>query len=1034
MNIASYSIKNFITIISIASLFCIFGIISFNSIPTQLVPNVEKPEITVQTIWKGASPEEIESEIVKPQEDQLKTLEGLKSIESTSIEGKGEITLNLIEGRNIDSAIIQTSNLLNQVKQIPFDSDKPTIKSVSSDTSPIAWFILKSKNSNIYEYKDFTENTIKTRFERVQGVGRANIYGGRSKEVEINIDSNQLALMKISLLELRDIISNNNIDITSGAIEEGKRKYTARTTSEFQSLDDIKNLIIRKDGNNYIRLKNISEVKLGYEDKNYVVRHLGTESIAISVVKETGANTINVVENLLEEVDALNDEILVQKGLVLTNVYADTFYIESSIRFVKQNLLYGAILSIIILLFFLKSYRTTLIIAIAIPTSLISSFIIFNILDRTINLISLAGMSFAVGMVVDNSLVVLENIYSKIESGIQDLEKCCIDGTMEVSGAVLASSLTTIVVFVPIFFLSNEIGQLFQDIAIAISVSIFFSLIISLTLIPGISSRILRKRDNINENSSVFRNLNKFFDSKAKKIRNNIIFILRKILRTKKGTTLSFIYILFISILLTFFLFPKTEYLPEGNRNLIISILIPPQGYNIEKIEDIGITTEKKLQKYWEDKNSSNSGIKNFFFVARPKSVFMGAVAENPNRIKDFINIMKKSISGHPGFISITNQSSLFSRAVGERRAIEIDIQGESYDSIIYISRILFSKLSSQYKDFQIRPKPSLSNSNPEIKILPKQINMNTVGLESSQLGLIINTIIDGSIVGEYTFEGEEIDIRLTSNKPNNISTGAINNQFIFHKGNIFPVSHIAKVDIIDSPQQINHFERQRTIKLQITPDEKTNIEDAILQIKKSIYTEKLSNEASRLGVTYKITGIAGKLREAKSSLSKNFIYALIISYFLLSSLFQSFLYPLIVLTVVPLSSLGGILGLRLLNIFTYQPLNMLTMLGFLILLGIVVNNSILIVYQSLKYFRSGSESIRESAIKAVKERIRPIFMTTLTTTFGLLPLALLPGSGSELYRGLGVVILSGLLISTFFTLILTPISFIMISRTKNQE
>ena len=371
MNIASYSIKNFITIISIASLFCIFGIISFNSIPTQLVPNVEKPEITVQTIWKGASPEEIESEIVKPQEDQLKTLEGLKSIESTSIEGKGEITLNLIEGRNIDSAIIQTSNLLNQVKQIPFDSDKPTIKSVSSDTSPIAWFILKSKNSNIYEYKDFTENTIKTRFERVPGVGRANIYGGRSKEVEINIDSNQLALMKISLLELRDIISNNNIDITSGAIEEGKRKYTARTTSEFQSLDDIKNLIIRKDGNNYIRLKNISEVKLGYEDKNYVVRHLGTESIAISVVKETGANTINVVENLLEEVDALNDEILIQKGLVLTNVYADTFYIESSIRFVKQNLLYGAILSIIILLFFLKSYRTTLIIAIAIPTSLI---------------------------------------------------------------------------------------------------------------------------------------------------------------------------------------------------------------------------------------------------------------------------------------------------------------------------------------------------------------------------------------------------------------------------------------------------------------------------------------------------------------------------------------------------------------------------------------------------------------------------------------------------------------------------------------
>ncbi len=1028
MNFIDYSVKKFITIISIFLLSFIFGLISLQSIPVQLVPTVEKPKITIRTNWQGASPEEIEREIVIRQEDKLKSLEGLELMESTSIENQATIKLELKEGRNIESSLIQVSNLLAQVKDIPADSDKPTIKSISSDRSPIAWFILKAKktNINIFEYKDFAEDYIKTRFERVEGVGESGIRGGRFKEVQIDIDTNKLAFLEVSLLDIVNEIKKNNIDISSGAIEEGKRKYTARTTGEIKSINDLKKIIIKEDNNNYISLGDISKINVGYEDENYIVRHLGENAIAINVIKETGANTIEVHKELLIAMNELNDGPLNKENLILTNVYSDTTYIDASISSVKQNLFLGALLAILVLLFFLKSLKTTLIIALAIPISTVSSFIIFEFMGRTLNLISLAGISFAVGMVVDNSLVVLENIFSKFESGVKDPKKAAIEGAKEVAGAILASTMTTFAVFLPILFLTSEIGQLFKDIALSISISIIISFFVSLTFIPGLASKIL-DYDSLSDLGgkkklfTKFDNIGIFFNQKINSLLNIIL--------QKSQNLLKFLIIILSSTLILFFLtFPKLEYLPEGNRNLIISVLIPPQGYNIDKIKKIGSDAESKIKKYWQKNYKGEDKIKNFFFVARPKSVFMGAVADNPKNIKKLIPILKNAGKGFPGFITIVNQSSLFSRSIGERRAIDIDIKGKNYETIVELSKNIFVQLRSDFPEYQIRPKPSLSNSNPEIIIRPKNLKLNQVGMTADELGLITNIILDGARISKYNDNGKEIDIKLRGNSPKNISSNMLSTRFIYNNDKFFPLSFVSDISIINSPQQINHVERDRTIKLQVSPDEKTNIEDALSLIKKSINTEYINKFIIDNNIEINLRGIAGKLEEAKSSLSKNFIYALLISFFLLSSLFQSFIYPLIVLTIVPLSSLAGIYGLKIMNIFSYEPLNMLSMLGFIILLGIVVNNSILIVYKSLNNIREGL-SPTDSVKFAVKKRIRPIFMTTLTTSFGLLPLAIIPGAGAELYRGLAVIILSGLLISTIFTLFLTPMAIIVINR-----
>ena len=646
MNFIDYSVKKFITIISIFLLSFIFGLISLQSIPIQLVPTVEKPKITIRTNWQGASPEEIEREIVIRQEDKLKSLEGLELMESTSIENQATIKLELKEGRNIESTLIQVSNLLAQVKDIPTDSDKPTIKSISSDRSPIAWFILKAKkeNINIFEYKDFAEDYIKTRFERVEGVGESGIRGGRFKEVQIDIDTNKLAFLEVSLLDIVNEIKKNNIDISSGVIEEGKRKYTARTTGEIKSINDLKKIIIKEDNNNYISLGDISKINIGYEDENYIVRHLGENAIAINVIKETGANTIEVHKELLVAMNELNDGPLKKENLILTNVYSDTTYIDASISSVKQNLFLGALLAILVLLFFLKSMKTTLIIALAIPISTVSSFIIFDFMGRTLNLISLAGISFAVGMVVDNSLVVLENIFSKFESGVRDPKKAAIEGAKEVAGAILASTMTTFAVFLPILFLSSEIGQLFKDIALSISISIIISFFVSLTFIPGLASKIL-DYDSLSDLGTKkklftkFDNIGLFFNQKI----NSLLSIILQ----KSENLLKFLIIILSSTLLLFFLtFPKLEYLPEGNRNLIISVLIPPQGYNIDKIRKIGSDAESKIKKFWQKNYKGEDKIKSFFFVARPKSVFMGAVADDPKNIKKLIPVLKNAGKG----------------------------------------------------------------------------------------------------------------------------------------------------------------------------------------------------------------------------------------------------------------------------------------------------------------------------------------------------------------------------------------------------
>ena len=1038
MKIIDESIKHPVSVIVGIIFIILFGIISLFKIPVQLTPDVEKPRITVDTTWIEGSPQEVESEIVREQEDELKSVEGLVEMTSESADGAGSIILELGVGTDLDAAILKVSNRLDQVKEYPLEADRPVIRSVDVRGSAMAWFILKplpGKDINIDKLHDFAEDFIKPRFERVPGVASSNVFGGQEREMQVIVDPDALAARGITLIEMAQAIDKENENISGGDFEEGKRRYIVRTVGEYKSPEDIENVVITRKNGVPVYVRDVASVRLGYKDHEYAVRQNGEPAIAINALRETGANAINVMAGLRKAMKELNEGLLKDRGLTLYNVYDETTYITSAIGLVKDNLIIGGFLAIAVLLLFLRSVSSTLIIATAIPISVIGTFVMMALLGRTINVVSLAGMSFAVGMVVDNSIVVLENIYRHMQMGKSRI-KAAYDGTVEVWGAVLASTLTTAAVFLPVIFVKEQAGQLFRDIAIAISVSVLLSLIVSITVIPSAAAKILEIAKETKGKSLA--NLWGFV-SIAQGFTDGVTNLVRRVIETPKLRLVVVLAFTFGSILLSWAMVPKMEYLPEGNRNLVFGILLPPPGYNIQEFTQIGEQIEKDLRPYWEVEVGSTEAerlngppIQNFFYVARGRQVFMGAVAKEPDRVRELIPVMQGTLSKIPGMIAVVTQSSLFQRGIGEGRAINIQITGPELEKLVSHGQKIFFGVLQSVPNAQARPIPSLDLGNPEVQVITDRVRASDVGVTNEELGFTVNALVDGAKVSDYLIEGDEIDLALRgadkySNRTQDIENLMINTP----SGKMVTVGSIANVQVTNGPEQINHYERQRTITIQVIPSEEMTLETAIDKIQENIISPlRMSGE---VGGLYNIilSGTADDLTITRQALQWNFVLATIITFLLMASLFESFLYPFVIMFSVPLASFGGFLGLFLLNGFIYQPLDVITMLGFIILIGTVVNNAILIVHQSLNHIRNEGLELKDAIVESVRNRIRPIFMTTLTTVFGMLPLVLLPGSGSELYRGLGSVVLGGLIVSTLFTLVLVPAVFSLVYDAK---
>ena len=1046
-----FAVENPVKVLVGICFLVIFGVQAFLNMPYRLIPSIEYPQISVSTYWRGASPYEVEKEIIDRQERVLKTIPGLIDCESSARESSAYITLMFDIDVPVNDAMLLVSNKLNEVSGYPENMNQPTIRAANTDAVSVVDLMLLTDDTNrrsIDEYLSFFEETIKPYFDRINGVADVSYWGGRARQMQIEVDPYRLSAYNITLSSIITALNQENVNISAGNIDFGAKDYRFRTTAEAKTPQDIRDIVVISGDNSRITLGDIAYVDYGFSKRNTIVSYGNTNALSVGIVAQAGANVLDLTNDVDKVVENLNNGILKNNGLKFVKIADQKNYILQAIDLVKSNIIVGGLLAVIVLLVFLRSIKATLIIAVTIPVCIVGTFLIMHLLGRTLNVISLAGIAFSVGMLIDNSIVVLENIDRHIRMGKSSYH-ASIQATKEVWGAVLASTLTTIAVFLPVVFIKEEAGQLFGDIAIAVSAAVGLSLVTAIAVIPVLANIFFnknKKNENLEEKSLIYSLKDKIkikkqilkpeLKAKIKSISidkmlvNTGNFFVKYITLLSNKINSSFIVkIVFIvgvtvaSILIAYLLMPKMDYLPLGNKNMMESRFSPPPGISYNERKAMGDFIYRELQPYMESEKDGYPQIENYVYIASSTYVAMRATSKDEARAAELQPLMASVAAKIPGITASTSQVPLFNIGRGSSNTFLMNVAGSmEYESLINTVKLIQERIMEELPEVQLRLNPTSNPVYPEVQISPRREALKSAGVTATELGISVDVYLDGRKIGEFKDPTVgTIDIMLQGEarkfeNPQDVYSILVNS----NSGLPVPLSSLSESNEIMGIERIRRYNYQRSFLFIITIPKGMVLEQ--LQDKMDEKVIKPMQEEGLLeGITIYTSGASSKLEEAKNALSGNFLLAVLITYLLMAALLNNFLYPLIILFSVPLAATGGFIGLDFVNKFiATQSLDVITMLGFIMLIGSVVNNPILIVYQTLnniKYGMSGKVAISY----ALQTRIRPIFMSTATSLFGMLPLVLAPGAGSELYRGMGSVILGGMALSTIFTLFLIP-------------
>jgi multidrug efflux pump subunit AcrB len=1012
----------------IVLIICILGIVVAQRMPVQMIPNLETRIISVVTGWPGATPQDIEKEILLEQERYLRSIPNLSRMESSATMGEAVVELEFRFGIDENEALIRVSNALSQVSSYPENVDQPRLFSESFSENAFMYFAVLPKLGNPQHLdmdmiSNFIDDNVRPRLERVPGVSQITM-SGTLRQIQIHVDPARLAQRDISINDVNTAIRARNKDISAGDINDGKRRYLLRTKGRFDQVEDIKDLILaHRDGSN-IRLSDVAEVRLDHYEKRGFAIVNGEPAFTMAVKREQGSNVIDIKYAMLEEIEKLKIDLLEPNGLRISKIGDDVRYVESSVKNVFINLCIGALLATLVMYFFLRSGRATLICLMGIPVCTIASFIGLATFDRTINVISLAGIAFAIGMTVDNSIVVLESIEQARRRGLDRLE-AAITGVKEVWSAVLASSSTTVLVFSPILFIEEEAGQLYSDIALAISASIIASMLFALFVVPAASAAIGGRVTDSDHSSN----------------ESTILRLTRWICFNAKRRYLTMIFSLFFSLVLAVVLMPAAEYLPEGEEPKSFSKMIAPPGYNIEEMQRIGKEIQFELDQAQALKDESYDPEHNIlpplrYYLLRISAGQLWVMTE-PRHGEDIDTMMSALVNlfeSYPGMRAFSSRGSIISSNQGGTRAVELSIKGADLAALYDTAHHVMRRAKSVFENPRIDSSPaSLSLDQPLIEIRPRWERLAELGFSASEFGFIVAAYSDGAFVGEFIDGDDKVDMFLFSTAGSHQQLSELAQVPIrTPNGDVLPLSALAELrETVDS-EELRRVNGQRTVSVYIIPEDDIALETAVDMVRTELIPSLKFNGELPSSVSINITGAADDLAATRAALFNNFIIALILIYLLLVMIFSHWGYPLLILTTVPLGIAGGLVGLVASNnvgeLLTtigfntgHQALDMITMLGFVILLGTVVNNPILIVEQTRRNLHNRNLSILQAVQDALSTRLRPILMSTATTIFGLAPLVFIPGAGTELYRGVGIVVLFGLLASMLLTLSFLP-------------
>jgi multidrug efflux pump subunit AcrB len=1024
-------VRNGILTAVAALIICVLGVLAAFRVPVQMIPDLEVRTVSIETSWPGATPQDVEKEILIEQEEYLRGLPNLQRLESSASSGSAVIELDFPFGVDMTQTLIRVNNALNQVPSYPENVDEPRVYASSFSANSFMYFAISPLPGNprgldMDMLRDFVEDNVRTRLSGVSGVSQVSVSGGAERQVRILIDPARLADRQLTILDVRDAIRARNRDVSGGEIESGKRRYLLRTVGRFDSVDDLNDLIIERRGDALIRLSDVAGVELDHFEVRSQAYFNAEPIIFLAVSREAGSNVIDIKYAMLDAVESVRHDVLQPAGLTIHLIAEDAGYVEASVQNVWTNLALGAVFATAVMFLFLRSVRATAVGVLGIPICTIAAFIGLLAAGRTVNVISLAGVAFAIGMTLDNSIVVIESIELKRRQGL-DRFRAAVEGVRSVWTAVLASTLTTILVFLPVLFIREEAGQLYSDVAIAISASIFASMLVAITLIPTASARLSFGSEHRSHAEGA--------------LRARLLAWIDGLITTARRRSTTIFVTVAATVAVIALLTPPAEYLPEGEEPKTFASMSAPPGYNIETMADIGLEIRDYfLQFLHDDTGRFDRGeidvppIK--YLNTRISAGGMRFISEpvDPGNIEALMDAFTARFRQYPGMRAFAARGSIISSNDGGTRSINLDISGPSLGVVYDAALAAYRRAEVVFENPRIQSSPSsLSLSQPLIEVRPDWDRAAELGMSAGEVGYTVAALTDGAFVDEFFDADDKIDIYLFSTTGGETDLDSLGGLPVYTpQGSVLPLNAIATISETVDTNTIRRINGQRTVTLNVIPPQTVALEEGVEIVRRDVVAHLRDAGVLPVSVGIDISGASDQLDSTKAALAANYPVALIIIYLLLVAIFRHWGYPLLIMTTIPLGIAGGIVGLALFNLVGaasgwvglggfHQSFDMISMLGFLILIGTVVNNPILIVDLAIQQMNEGKASALEAVREAISSRIRPIAMSTLTTICGLSPLVFIPGAGTELYRGVGAIVLFGILGAAVVSVTMLP-------------
>jgi multidrug efflux pump subunit AcrB len=1008
LNLTQTAIDNPHGVAVVVAVVVVFGVVSLLALPLQLTPDIERPQISIEATWRAAAPEEVESEILEPIQKELEGLQGLKEMTGVAGQGQAYINMNFALQTDLLRTRMDIIDRLNRIPPLPRDADPPLThmgggRGSGGDTNLtlIYYYIqLDVGNSNpIDSYQKMIEDSIIPQLESVPGVSRISMNTQRPLQLQIDVDPYRAAELGVPLPHVFNMAATP-LDVSGGFVELGRRQYMLRFAGKYEP-EELEQLVLMWREDKPVYLGDIAEVRVARGVQRSFTIQNGRPAVSIRIDRESGANVLDTLDRVKVVIEELRVGLLAENQLRIEPSFDPSVFINRAITLVGSNLVVGIMLTIGVLWWFLRGPMATLIIASTIPISLLATFVVLNLTGRSINVISLAGLAFSVGMVVDAAIVVLENIVRLREAGEQRAA-AAVKGAVQVWPALFASTTTTVAIFLPVIFIEDVEGQLFADLALTIAIAVSISLLVAVTILPVAAERFLSHGRLEDQHQNFWHR------------------VAVRIMALTNGRTRRFTFIgllMLTPVVMTWLFLPKLDYLPPVKRDAVdVFINMPPAASISFAEEEVAQKLIDRLEPYMA--GEKEPALRNYFIMSF--STFggmLGVRAKDQSRVNELQQVIATEIiKDIPDAMMFPQRGNLFGNFENDR-GIAFMIQAQEDDARAEAARRAVARIREVMPGARARAEPPLVQFDSELRLIPKDQQIIEAGWNRRDVARMTRAFGNGLYVGEY-FDGDDrMDIIVKAGgweTPEDMENLVVASP----AGQIFQLGQLVEMQRTVGPGSINHFGGKRTQTIYVEPPERVSLQETLEILQEQVEPVVRRELPSDGTIVY--SGTASSLADSIVTMSSNFLLALFLLYALMAGLFKSLKDSLIVLLTIPLATVGGVMALQILNLIYFQPLDLLTMIGFIILLGLVVNNAILLVHQTRSGERSGLD--REEAVsQALHLRVRPIFMSTLTSIFGMLPLLLIPGEGALIYRGLAGVIVGGMAVSTLFTLVLLP-------------